>query len=607
MFSITDVWLENFKSFAGENRFVLPVEPGLYFLTGKNNVEPTLGSNGAGKSTLLDAIHWCLFGRTLRGLKASDVVTWGKRSCKVVVRFRDFSVIRTQSPNSLLLNGRTVEQAAIDDRLRLNAESFVYSVILPQFGQSFFELKPAEKLSLFSQILNLDYWLEKSQEAAVATEALDKQIRNAENEQFVLKSHIASVHNDIKEFTENVKTFESLREEAVKEIEVKTEKLDVGLNDIIARKDKWHKMLTMWEQELEQRIKDLRRLKEASMGHTMRCEKLNNKFSNLEFQINEVKKTIDQLGQVKAKCPTCLQVVSHEHLHREKRKLQAQLALQNGELAEIDREWRQANKFAVKGTQDIKRAEDGIAEINGNAIDARNKLAILKERLDHTAREAAALKADLKAKMREGNPYTAMLTERQAKIEKLEARKRDLQIELEDLGITHKATSYWVQGFKRIRLFIIEESLRALELEVNNSLNSLGLVDWQVGFDVERENKAGGVTKGFVVFIKCPSHPEPVRWESWSGGETQRLQLAGDFGLANLIMQQAGLVNTVEFYDEPSNHLSDEGLLDLAETLHGRAITDGKRIILVDHRMPDFGDFSGVFTVVKNATGSQIE
>jgi len=72
-------------------------------------------------------------------------------------------------------------------------------------------------------------------------------------------------------------------------------------------------------------------------------------------------------------------------------------------------------------------------------------------------------------------------------------------------------------------------------------------------------------------------------------------------------MQQAGLVNSVEFYDEPSNHLSDEGLLDLAETLHGRAISDGKRIILVDHRMPDFGDFSGVFTVVKNATGSQIE
>src|SRR5262249_53537660 len=149
-------------------------------------------------------------------------------------------------------------------------------------------------------------------------------------------------------------------------------------------------------------------------------------------------------------------------------------------------------------------------------------------------------------------------------------------------------------------LFIIEETLRSLELEVNNSLASLGLVDWQVEFDIERENKSGTITKGFSVFIRCPSHPEPVRWESWSGGETQRLQLAGDFGLANLIMMQAGLTNAIEFYDEPSDHLSDEGLADLSETLHQRATTDNKCIFLVDHRMPDFGDFAGVYTVTKD-------
>jgi DNA repair exonuclease SbcCD ATPase subunit len=127
-------------------------------------------------------------------------------------------------------------------------------------------------------------------------------------------------------------------------------------------------------------------------------------------------------------------------------------------------------------------------------------------------------------------------------------------------------------------------------------------------FDVERENKSGGVTKGFVVFVKSPSNTEPVRWENWSGGETQRLQLAGDLGLANLIMLQAGLSNTVEFFDEPSTHLSPEGMMDLADILHDRAITDGKRIWIVDHAsITNFGDFEGIITARKDSDGSTIE
>jgi DNA repair exonuclease SbcCD ATPase subunit len=123
---------------------------------------------------------------------------------------------------------------------------------------------------------------------------------------------------------------------------------------------------------------------------------------------------------------------------------------------------------------------------------------------------------------------------------------------------------------------------------------------WQVTFDIERENKSGGVTKGFTTFVKSPGITEQVRWENWSGGETQRLQLAGDLGLANLIMQQLGLTNTIEFWDEPSTHLSPEGLADLATLLNERALSEGKRIWIVDHTaMTNFGDFKGVITARK--------
>lgn len=82
--------------------------------------------------------------------------------------------------------------------------------------------------------------------------------------------------------------------------------------------------------------------------------------------------------------------------------------------------------------------------------------------------------------------------------------------------------------------------------------------------------------------------------------------MAGDLGLANLIMERAGLTSTVEFYDEPSRHLSQEGLLDLAESLCQRAESQGKRVFLVDHNVIDFSGFAGTITVVKDDHGSRL-
>jgi DNA repair exonuclease SbcCD ATPase subunit len=244
------------------------------------------------------------------------------------------------------------------------------------------------------------------------------------------------------------------------------------------------------------------------------------------------------------------------------------------------------------------------ANLDSNVVELKVKISNIDAKLVATDNRINELKLEAKAKQVEENPFAVMWQKQKSEILLRKTLLLKQRKELEELQAKYDATIYWVSGFKRVRLFVIEETLRQLEVEVNNSLTSLGLVDWSIEFDVERENKSGGVTKGFVVFIRCPSNPEPVRWESWSGGETQRLQLAGDFGLANLIMMQAGLTNTIEFYDEPSNHLSDEGVNDLAETLHQRALDDGKTIWLVDHRMPEFGDFKAKLEVVKTETGS---
>ena len=102
MFDIVNVEMEDFRSFTGKHTFEFPTKPGLYAITGKNLDNPRLEANGAGKSTLLEAIHWCLYGHTSRGLKAGDVVNWGAKSCAVAVELWlndiPLKIKRTQSP-----------------------------------------------------------------------------------------------------------------------------------------------------------------------------------------------------------------------------------------------------------------------------------------------------------------------------------------------------------------------------------------------------------------------------------------------------------------------------------------------------------------------------
>ncbi len=104
------VELYNFKVFTGRQLFnFCHGLPGLHFITGKNLVDKNLDANGVGKSSLWDAISWVLYGRTLRGARASNVCSWQVGSgcevtLKLVVDDKSNVIFRSWSPNKLTLN-----------------------------------------------------------------------------------------------------------------------------------------------------------------------------------------------------------------------------------------------------------------------------------------------------------------------------------------------------------------------------------------------------------------------------------------------------------------------------------------------------------------------
>lgn len=69
---IGDVTIENFQAI-GEINMNLD-NRGLVLVQGENKDDTSQESNGSGKSSISDAIHWCFFGSTPRGVTGDDIV-----------------------------------------------------------------------------------------------------------------------------------------------------------------------------------------------------------------------------------------------------------------------------------------------------------------------------------------------------------------------------------------------------------------------------------------------------------------------------------------------------------------------------------------------------
>jgi energy-coupling factor transporter ATP-binding protein EcfA2 len=109
------------------------------------------------------------------------------------------------------------------------------------------------------------------------------------------------------------------------------------------------------------------------------------------------------------------------------------------------------------------------------------------------------------------------------------------------------------------------------------------------------------VSHAFSIFLFPPGQSKAVSWDSYSGGEAQRWQLAVTFALSEVLLSRAGITPDFEILDEITNHLSDIGVDDLLECLSERAHTLQRRIFLIDHRVLSKGDFDGIVSVVKTS------
>jgi DNA repair exonuclease SbcCD ATPase subunit len=596
--------VENFRTFIGEHTLSLGT-PGLHYVYGVNEDEPDLESNGAGKSTLFDALCWCLYGKLLSGLRSPDIKPrhQGKCQTRVAVTIstngKVLVIERSLNPNRLTINGNDCDQKAIDRKM-MPLELFGSSVLIGQGQPLFFDLKPADKMALFSDALNLGKWETWARAAADKVAELTERQRSLD----LKADHLYAIQ----------------------------QKLKVDIQEAQRKYDRWNDeeaaRCTKFMQELEDRHKTLKVQSNLKDKADLACDGAGTELKALQTRIRAIEaegkelylvearmtaeieargrevraltKEFDSMGDV---CPTCGQKITGTDREKHKKAVQKKLR----EAQAIMEEWqgkRKKQQLLIGRQQEkVDSEKDYAKQFEKKADDARSALDRLIPVVANLTSRIRVLEQAIKDSENTLNPYGDLLNDLQKQKTRTKAELREAEEKLRKVETKIKQNKYWVKGFKDIRLYIIDEVRDELRMVTNAMLEQVGLPGWRINYEIERETKSGTIKPGLNIFIQGKRDKEPVKWECWSKGEGQRLRLVGAMALSEVLLNHAGFSTNLEVYDEPTRSMTNHGINDLIELLATRAEIGGRSIFFIDHKAMESSNFTSAIQVVKDSEG----
>lgn len=604
--NISKIIIQGFRSFSKKQEIDFDDLNGFIFVTGENITEKDLGGNAVGKSTLFEAIVWCLFGKTSTNLKAGEIKNWwSDEKCEVEL-YTDKGVIkRTWNPNSLKVDDVEISQIELENIINFNFDSFMYSIFISQFGQKFIDFQPEQKMKIFTSIMgsDLEKWVAYSKKASTKVIEQDEYLTNLDKELSNLFGQLKSLNTN--KLIEEKEAWEDSRKDRINNLKKDLKDLTTSgfIKDLKAYQDK----LKQTTELIDKYEDEVQNIQSSVVNIKSEIESLNKEKYELNLHINKWEDDIDSLNGLNSVCPTCLQKVDSKHLKAEKNKLENLINKNNPELAKLttklktkETELATTNKKINEMTKTIDTLQKEITsimrDINGLEISIKSE-----------EREKTKLEKEIIKVKNEENPYDKLIKESKSKfilLNRVIVHKEDDFANGKKLYDIYK---YWVKSFKEIRLLLLEEALVELEASINNNMKLLGLNDWEICIEVDRENKNGGVKKGFNLTVKSPFNSNPVSFDCWSGGEGQRIRLATTLGLSDFIKNRRSINTNLLILDEPTQFLSEDGIQDLLQLLKEKASLEGLKLFLIDHRdLNTSGLFDSVIKILKDKKGSLV-
>lgn len=591
---------ENFLSI-GKSHISLDFNQGLVLVEGNNKDNDTFESNGAGKSSVSsEALLWCLYGQTVRGLKHDDVInTKVGKDCRVSVSFelngKNYSVNRyrkhKQYKDALHVWENGVDIAAgtnkdTEDKLKavlpVDFDTFLYTTVIGQgtLGR-FSTLTDAGRKELLETVVRVDLYekccdVSRKKLTVVKTELSGLNARATE-----LKARQASVRG----------TIASLEAEA----KAKRDRLDVEHKQI---------MLDMWDSA--ENVREQRKVAEESdailKSVHAQFEEQKTKYTAAEaaytaaykvhhdaqYTLERITLEIKRVANLPPACKTCGQQVAIEFKVDILKALDADEALARAKVAEAAEGHTEA--FEVK--KSTKEAYDNLTGTCNQilqAIDRANntikvaqaKADMLQKRLDAISVESAQVGNTTDVLQQELTDVSMALAGAESRITVCQA--------------SESAFNFWVESFPRIRAMLLTDVISFLNGRIEHYLGIISDATLKMVLALDEKGRV-------IVTTSTPGGS----YTSASGGERRRMDVAVALGLSDLAGATSGFSSNLLVADEPGDALDGVGMARLTDILREKAGKVGT-VLLISHNQAMKGFVDKVWTVIKENGISRLE
>lgn len=254
---------------------------------------------------------------------------------------------------------------------------------------------------------------------------------------------------------------------------------------------------------------------------------------------------------------------------------------------------RSALKNAQQNRADWCEQRDQVQDRLEQAKDEKAALEERLEKLEETLEGKEALVEKQEATSQRVQAEEDALSELQQRLGKLEARLEQAEADREALQeakeereeaaaqqhrFKHLRTAFGKHGIPSL---IIEETLPEIEERANRILDRLTEGRMHVRLETLKEKKSGG-TKETLEIIITDEHGVPRPYETYSGGESFRVNFALRVALAQLLAERSGVRVRTLVIDEGFGTQDEDGIERLVEAI--QAIReDFAKVLVITH------------------------
>ena len=566
--------ISNFLSI-GRKPVEINFKPGLNIITGKN-YDKADRANGVGKSTIADAVHFALYGSTIRDLKKENIVNdqAPESLCEVELeldyqqdeQINKCKIVRTLNPTKcfFFVNGEDITRSGVPqtteliiDTIKTSSEVFQNSVIMTINNTiPFMAQKKVEKRKFIEGILGLEVF---GNMLLLARSDFNDVKRNIDIE--CTKNE--EVNRSLLDAVKQKESYEANKNKRIDTLKVRQ---DNNVQELAVLNEKLGKIDSVDVAAQAKVEADLNVLKSAEKTYEKKVAAINKLITEAEAHIKFNTDRIKKLKKVDSNCPHCgKDLAEAANSQYEKDKADCEKEVQD--YTEVARQEEPRLKLAQKGLDELENSIPEMERKLNNFAFRKKEIENINTRVKQLNDWQNQLVIDIDTLNKDSSNF-------QDSIDVILNRQKDIKTSIIDLqermDIIENAK--FITSEEGVKSFIVKKILQVLNLRLSQYLRRLesnSIVTFNEFFDETITNERGKECSYF----------------NFSGAERKAIDLAMLFTFQDVRRAQADVWLNLSMFDELlDSSLDEKGIELVLDILRERVDNYSESIYIISHR-----------------------